>query len=362
MNDCGDGCGAKAVEAANTPAYVRTLWLVVAMNAAMFVIGVFVTATGGSVSVRSDLLDFLGDSVATGIGLLLVGRSASVRSMASLWQGLALGALGLFALGSAVLKAFGGTAPEPYGMGFYGVLGLGVNLSAALLLLRHRKGDASVRAVWLYSRNDAVGNVAIMAAAGLVALTATRWPDVVVGLGIAALFLHSAFEIVREARRELPTLRLAAWFWPLGAILAVVALDQGTKALARFHLTEGAPMKLAPFLDLNLGSNQGIVFGILGTAEWGPWPLIGVTGLISAGLAYWLLRETRTLARFGLALLIGGAVGNLLDRLNRGTVTDFLDFHAGSHHWPAFNIADSAIMIGAALLLLDVARAPRRAA
>lgn len=207
MNDCGDGCGAKAVEAANTPAYVRTLWLVVAMNAAMFVVGVVVTATGGSVSVRSDLLDFLGDSVATGIGRLLVGRSALVRATASLWQGIALGALGIFALGSAIWRAFEGGAPEAYGMGLYGVLGLCVNMGAALLLLKHRKGDASVRAVWLYSRNDAIGNIAVMVAAALVALTANRWPDVVVGLGIAALFLHSATEIVRDSRRELSEFR-----------------------------------------------------------------------------------------------------------------------------------------------------------
>jgi lipoprotein signal peptidase len=362
MNDCGDGCGAKAVEAANTPAYVRTLWLVVAMNAAMFAVGVFVTATGGSVSVRSDLLDFLADAVATGIGLLLIGRSAAVRSTASLWQGLALGGLGLFALGSAISRAFGGVTPEPFGMGLYGILGLCVNLGAALLLLRHRKGDASVRAVWLYSRNDAIGNVAVMAAAGFVAMTATRWPDVVVGLGIAALFLHSSFEIIKDARRELPKAHLMSWLWPLGVVSAVVLLDQATKLLARLNLTQGAPLEIFPILDLNLGSNPGIVFGIFGAAEWGPWPLIGVTVLVAAGLSYWLVKETRFLARFGLGLLIGGALGNLWDRLARGAVTDFVDFHVGGHHWPAFNMADSAIVIGAALLVLDLARAPRRAA
>lgn len=362
MNDCGDGCGAKAVGAANTPAYIRTLWLVVAMNAAMFVIGVFVTATGGSVSVRSDLLDFLGDSVATGIGLLLVGRSASVRSMASLWQGLALGALGLFALGSAVARAFGGATPEPFGMGLYGVLGLCVNLGAALLLLKHRTGDASIRAVWLYSRNDAIGNVAVMAAAGLVALTATRWPDVVVGFGIAALFLHSSFEIIQDANRELPKSRRSKWFWPLGVVLGVVLLDQGTKTLARVQLTQGAPLELTSFLDLNLGFNPGIVFGIFGAAEWGPWPLIGVTGLVAAGLGYCLVGETRFLARFALALFIGGALGNLWDRLARGAVTDFVDIHAGGYHWPAFNLADSVIVIGGVLLLLGSASAPRRPA
>lgn len=362
MNDCGDGCGAKAVEAANTPAYVRTLWLVVAMNAAMFVVGVLVTAAGGSVSVRSDLLDFLGDAVATGVGLLLIGRSAIVRSMASLWQGLALGALGLFALGSAVSRAFRGDAPEPFGMGLYGILGLCINLGAALLLLRHRKGDASVRAVWLYSRNDALGNVAVMGAAALVALTATRWPDVVVGLGIAALFLHSSIEIIREARRELPKPNLLGLLWPLGVVTAVVLLDQATKLLSRLYLAQGAPLEILPFLDLNLGSNPGIVFGIFGAHEWGPWPLIGVTALVAAGLTYWLTKETRFLSRLGLGLLIGGALGNLWDRLARGAVTDFLDIHVGDLHWPAFNMADAAIVVGAALIVVHSARVPRRAA
>lgn len=202
MDDC-DTCGAKAAEKADSPAYVRVLWIVVAMNAAMFVLGAVITAAGGSVSVRADLLDFLGDAVATGAGLLLVGQAKRVRATASLWQGLALAALGLFALGSALWRAYSGTAPEPFGMGLYGVLGLSVNMGAALLLLKHRKGDASVRAVWLYSRNDAIGNVAVLVAAGLVALWSTRWPDVIVGVAIASLFLHSAFEIVRGARREL---------------------------------------------------------------------------------------------------------------------------------------------------------------
>jgi len=202
MSGC-DACGAKAIEAAQSPAYIKTLWIVVGMNAVMFVVGVIVTATSRSVSVQADLLDFLGDAIATGIGLLMVGRTMRARSLVSYGPGVALGALGVFALVSAVLRIFAGTTPEPLGMSVYGLLGFFVNLGAALLLLRHRKGDASVRAVWLYSRNDAIGNVAVMAAAALVAATGTRWPDIVVGIAIAALFLHSAWEIVGDARRDL---------------------------------------------------------------------------------------------------------------------------------------------------------------
>jgi Co/Zn/Cd efflux system component len=88
-------------------------------------------------------------------------------------------------------------------MGVFGIVALAVNLGAAALLLPHRTGDANVRAVWLFSRNDAIGNAAVVAAAGLVALTGTRWPDLVVAAGVAGLFLHAAWTIVRDARGEL---------------------------------------------------------------------------------------------------------------------------------------------------------------
>jgi cation diffusion facilitator family transporter len=199
---CTDGCSPK-VEQGASPAYVRVLWLVVLLNGAMFFVGVAIALIGRSVSVRADVLDFLGDAVATAVGLLLVGRSARTRATVSFWQGVVLGALGVYALVSAVQRAFGGEVPEALTMGIYGVLGLCVNVGSALLLLKHRNGDSNVRAVWLYSRNDAIGNIAVLGAAGATWLTGVRWPDVLVGAAIAALFLHSAFEIVRRARAEL---------------------------------------------------------------------------------------------------------------------------------------------------------------
>lgn len=203
MGGCADCCGADPRDAARDPTYARLLWIAVAMNAGMFAVGVGVAAAGGSVSVRADLLDFLGDALATGIGLALLGRSASVRAAASRWQGIALGGLGVFALVSAAARALAGSPPEAIGMTVYGLAGLATNLGVAMMLMRHRRGDAGVRAVWLYSRNDAIGNLAVMVAAGLVAATETRWPDVAAGVAIALLFLHSAREIVRGARREM---------------------------------------------------------------------------------------------------------------------------------------------------------------
>lgn len=149
--------------------------------------------------------------------------------------------------------------------------------------------------------------------------------------------------------------------WPLGLVLAVAVLDQATKGLARTHLAAGSPIKLTSFLDLNLGSNPGVVFGVFSGARWGPWPLIVLTAVIAAGLSYWLIKEIRPLARGGLALMVGGAIGNLWDRLMFGAVTDFLDLHVGRHHWPAFNVADAVLMVGVALVLFDRTRTPGHA-
>lgn len=203
MDSDHDGCGCRpAVGPDASPAYVRTLWVVAAANFAMFLVGVAVAVRGGSVAVNADMLDFLGDAVATAVGLLVIGRSPRVRTRVALTQGGVLGLLGLYALVAAGWRAFGGAAPEPIAMSVYGVLGLVVNVGSALLLMPFRKGDATVRAVWLYSRNDALGNLAVLCAAGLVAITATRWPDVVVGVVIAALFIHSAASILRQALAE----------------------------------------------------------------------------------------------------------------------------------------------------------------
>lgn len=186
-----------------SPRYVRALWSVVALNAGMFAVGVAIFLIGRSVAVLADLPDFLSDATVTGIGLLLVGRSKRVRSTASLWQGGALVLLGLYAAGSAIWRAMSGEAPEPLSMGVYGGLALMVNVTVVVLMLPFREGDASVRAVWLYSRNDAISNVMVLAAGAVVWLTASRWPDVVAGVVIAALFLHSAWKIIQAARSEL---------------------------------------------------------------------------------------------------------------------------------------------------------------
>jgi Co/Zn/Cd efflux system component len=198
--DC--GCGAKDAAQAS-PAYKRALWIVAGLNAGMALIGGAVAVLGHAVSVQADALDFLGDAVATAIGLVLVGCAARTRSKTAVVQGLALGALGLLTLGVAAMRAVSAAAPMAQSMGVYGVAGLAVNVACAMLLLRYQGRDASARAVFLFSRNDAIGNVAVLIAAGLVALSSSRWPDVIVAAVLAVLFLHSSVSIVREARHEL---------------------------------------------------------------------------------------------------------------------------------------------------------------
>jgi signal peptidase II len=144
------------------------------------------------------------------------------------------------------------------------------------------------------------------------------------------------------------------WVAGLALAVAVLAADQLTKHLVLQHLDPGEPILIAPFFDLVLVWNRGVSFGLLnGAGGSSPWWLIGLAGVIAALLIAWLWRETRALPQAALWLVLAGALGNVADRLRYGAVVDFLDFHLGGYHWPAFNVADSAIVIGAGLLLLD---------
>ena len=140
----------------------------------------------------------------------------------------------------------------------------------------------------------------------------------------------------------------------LAISLVVFGIDQLTKAVVLAMLDEQLPIVVTSFFNLVLVWNTGISFGMLaGLGDRSSWVLIGVTILIAAVVVVWLLRETATLPRLALALVLSGAIGNLIDRLRFGAVVDFLDFHLASYHWPAFNVADSAIVIGAGLLVVD---------
>ncbi len=196
-------CHGDTKRAQHDPAYRRALLLVVILNlgfGAIELVGGFVAR---SQALKADSLDFLGDGSISLIGLMALAWSARARSQVALTQGLFLGALGLGVIGFALWRAFHTTLPEAGLMGTIGLIALAINIGSALLLARFRDGDANVRAIWLFSRNDAVANIAVILSAGLVAWTGKAWPDLAVAGVIALLFLHSAFEIVSDSRREL---------------------------------------------------------------------------------------------------------------------------------------------------------------
>lgn len=186
-----------------TPAYRRALWTVFLLNAGYGVIEVVAGYFAKSQALKADALDFIGDGLITFLGLLAINWSLRWRARAALIQGLFLGALGLAVVVTTVYRVFFRILPEAELMGLFGGIALFINIVSAAVLARHRAGDANARAIWLFSRNDAIGNIAVVISAALVAWSGTPWPDYLVAFIIAGLFLHSAWLIVKDARGEL---------------------------------------------------------------------------------------------------------------------------------------------------------------
>ena len=186
-----------------TAGYRRALWTVVMLNAGSGLVELTGGFLAGSQELKADALDFLGDGGITFLALLALRKGQQWRARAALLQGLFLGLLGVGVLIAAGYRVLVTQTPEPVLMGGFGIAALIVNVAAAMVLMKHREGDSGVRAVWLFSRNDAIGNAAVIAAAGLVWATGNGWPDLIVAAGIAALFLHGAWDIVKDARGDL---------------------------------------------------------------------------------------------------------------------------------------------------------------
>lgn len=182
--------------------YKRRLWIVIAINAVMFGVEMVAGQLAGSQALQADALDFLGDSLTYGISLAVIGASIRVRTNAALVKGFSLLLMGVWVFGSTVYRVFYVGVPEAGIMGVIGFLALLANLASVMILVRYKDGDANVRSVWLCSRNDAIGNVAVMIAALGVWGTATGWPDLIVATIMAGLFLSSSVQIIRQALDE----------------------------------------------------------------------------------------------------------------------------------------------------------------
>jgi len=195
-------CGAD-VPTHTTAAYRRALWLVAALNLVMGVVESVSGYVAGSQALKADALDFLGDGVITGLGLVAMSWGADPRARAALVQGVFLALMGLGVLAVTLYRVFITQMPEAVLMGSLGLMALIVNVACAAILLRYRDGDANVRAVWLFSRNDAIGNAAVIVAALAVAATSSSWPDLITAAAIAGLFIYSAIRIIGDALGEL---------------------------------------------------------------------------------------------------------------------------------------------------------------
>ena len=198
------GCTGDTERGSHDPAYRRALWWVVVLNVGFGLVELVGGFIARSQAVKADSLDFLGDGSITFIGLLALAWSAAARARVALIQGIFLAALGVWVLGMAGWRVMNAVLPEAELMGGLGLAGLAVNVTAALILARFREaGDAQARAIWLYSRNDAINSAAVVVAAALVFWLGSAWPDLIVAAVIAAIFLHSAWEIIRDAGVEL---------------------------------------------------------------------------------------------------------------------------------------------------------------
>lgn len=190
-------------QAAAAPAYRRVLWIALALNAAMFAVEVGGGLRAGSVALLADAVDFFGDAANYAVSLFVLGMGALARARAAWLKGASMGAFGVFVLAKAAWNATLGVVPEPATMGAIGLAALVVNVTVAAMLYAWRGGDANMRSVWLCSRNDAIGNVAVLLAALGVFGTGAGWPDLIVAGIMAGLALAAARSVLLQAGREI---------------------------------------------------------------------------------------------------------------------------------------------------------------
>lgn len=184
-------------------AYKRVLIVIIAINLGMFFVELFGGLAAGSMALLADSLDFLGDSATYTISLIVIGMPLVVRAKAGLFKGISLFVIAAWVLGSTFYRVFIEGVPEALTMGAIGFAALAANVISVILLLKFKDGDSNVRSVWLCSRNDAVGNIAVILAASGIAATNAAWPDLLVAGIMGSLFIHSATRIIQQSWKEL---------------------------------------------------------------------------------------------------------------------------------------------------------------
>lgn len=197
-----DSCDVRAA-AADDGRFRTALWIALAINAAMFAIEASAGLHAGSVSLQADSLDFFGDAANYALALFVLGHTLRWRATAALVKGATMAVFGVWILGVAVYRAVVLGVPSAVVMGGVGVIAMVANMVCAVILFRFRDGESNRRSVWICSRNDALGNIAVVLAASGVFLTGTPWPDLLVGVVMAGLALAGARQIIAQARSEL---------------------------------------------------------------------------------------------------------------------------------------------------------------
>jgi cation diffusion facilitator family transporter len=200
-NSCASDLTTK--EESTDPLFRRILWIALVSNGVMFFAEIIGSIVSGSVSLQADALDFFGDAANYGISLFVLGMAINTRAKAALFKGASMALFGIYVIGNAIFQALNDIPPDHTVMGILALLALLVNAGVALLLFRYRAGDSNMRSIWLCSRNDALGNIAVMVAAVGVMLTSSQWPDLLVAILIAGLNLSAAVQVIKQARDEL---------------------------------------------------------------------------------------------------------------------------------------------------------------
>lgn len=185
------------------PRYRRILWIALVVNAAMFLVELAAGFNSGSLSLLADAIDFAGDSMNYGVSIAVLAAGLTLRSRAAMLKAVSMMGFGLFVLSNALWNMVFGTVPDAQTMGLVGTLALIANLSVAWMLYAFREGDANMRSVWLCTRNDAIANLAVLAAALGVFGTGSAWPDLFVAIIMSSLALHGGWSVLRQARGEL---------------------------------------------------------------------------------------------------------------------------------------------------------------